>query len=52
MSTSWQCLIIILDSQINNYQVVSSLGGVVGWGCIIHQLLLFGGVRPPPNEYP
>ena len=24
----------------------------VGWGCRIHRLLLYRGVRPPPNEYP
>ena len=24
----------------------------VGWGCRIHRLLLYRGVRPPPNECP
>ena len=33
-------------------QLSLGLKGPVGWGCRIHQLLLFRGIRPPSNKCP
>ena len=42
-----------IQNKMHFAELLISLGCPVGWGCRIHRrLLLYRGVRPPPNECP